>query len=175
MVRDPTAIDDVRVARLGLADQVRLSAFCAECSDFFELVEGQPGGDSTAAELLGALEPPYAAGTRHVWGFEKEGQLVGVAELLQGHPSPLDWYIGLLLLNPAHRRQGLGTKLVDGILNWIRAHGASVVRVVVQHQNPDARTFWERRGFAVEREVVKRLGLLEGPVWVLARQFGPER
>jgi GNAT superfamily N-acetyltransferase len=119
-MQDPPSVDDLRVVRLGVADRARLSALCATCTDFFELVEGQSGGDATAAELLGPLEPPYADKARYVWGLERDEQLIGVVELLQGHPLPEDWYIGLLLIHPELRRCGLGAKVCAATLNWIR-------------------------------------------------------
>jgi ribosomal protein S18 acetylase RimI-like enzyme len=168
MPQDLPLVDGLRVVRLGVSDRARLSALCAACTDFFELIEGQPGGDATAAELLGPLEPPHADKPRHVWGLEEDEQLIGVIELLQGHPLPEDWYIGLLLLDPAHRRRGLGAKVGTATVNWIRSHGGALVRLVVQKQNPDARAFWERQGFSVEREVVKQFGRRESAAWILS-------
>ncbi len=170
-------VDGVQAVVLGDADRARLTELCAACSDFFDLVEGQPGGEATAAELLGPIEAAYSHGAHHVWGFERDGRLVGVAELLGGHPAATAWYIGLLILRPAERRRGLGRKLVDELRAWIAARGGTVVRVVVQEQNPRARAFWEREGFALEREVVKKTGLLEGRVAILTwliRRPGPQ-
>ena len=118
---------------------------------------------------MGPLEPRYAHGTKYVWGVEVDKSLIAVTELLQGHPSAQDWYIGLLLVAPEQRRRGVGTELCLAIRGWMRAHGARNVRLVVHKQNVAARTFWERQGFAIEREVTKRSGRLEGPVWIFAR------
>ncbi|HVZ74169.1 MAG TPA: GNAT family N-acetyltransferase [Polyangia bacterium] len=171
---DAPRIEGVDVVRLGEGDLARLSRFCFEGSDFFELVEGQPGGDEQAREMLGPLEPAYAAGTRFVFGLEEKGELLGVVELLEGHPAPRDWYVGLLLLRPDRRGGGLGARAFAGVRAWIAARGGATVRVVVQRQNPRARAFWEREGFALEREVTKRSGRLEGPVAILARAAAPQ-
>lgn len=165
-------IADVDVVRLEKTDLPRLSRFCVDCTAFFELVEGQPGGEATAAEILGPLDPEHARGTRHVFGFQRNDELIGVAELLQGYPSAREWYIGLLLLHPEHRRRGLGARLCSEILDWIRVQGGTAVRLVVQHQNHLARVFWERQGFSVEREVVSQVGRLRSPVWILLRPIG---
>jgi GNAT superfamily N-acetyltransferase len=163
------AVAGLRGVVLGDGDRARLAAFCAATSDFFELIEGQPGGDAQAAELLAPLEPPYDDGVRTVWGFERDGRLVAVAELLGGYPTERDWYIGLLLLHPDERARGLGRALVAAVRRWLAERDGDVVRVVVQEQNPRARAFWEREGFTLEREVVKRTGAREGKVAVLAR------
>lgn len=155
--------------RLTSVDLDRVAALCRDCSAFFELIEGQPASDETAAELLGPLEERFAQGTKHVWGFESAGKLIAVAELLAGYPASRDWYIGLLVIAPGERRKGVGTRLCASILAWMKEHGAETVRLVVHQQNPGARAFWERQGFTVEREVMKRSGRLEGPVSILAR------
>lgn len=165
----PGSIGDVEVVRLGAVDLSRVAHLCAACTEFFELVEGSPGGESTAAEILAPLPPEYAAGTRHLFGLAKGDELVGLVDLLEGYPSPQDWYIGLLLLLPESRRRGLGARFCTEILRWIRTRGGAAVRLVVQHQNPRARVFWERMGFSVEREDVVQAGSLTSPVWVLLR------
>lgn len=170
--RLPGNIADVEVVRLDATDLSRLPRLCAACTDFFELVEGLPGGEATAAEILGPLPPELAVGTRHVFGLAKAGELVGVVDLLQGYPSPQEWYIGLLLLLPEYRRRGLGARFCTEILSWIRLRGGVAVRLIVQHQNPLARVFWEQMGFSVEREVVTQAGSLASPVWVLLRATG---
>jgi hypothetical protein len=96
-------------------------------------------------------------------------------ELVEGQPATAattaeiyDWYIGLLLVAPDRRRNGLGARFCRTLLSWMARQGAKTVRLVVHQQNVDARRFWERQGFAHEREVVKRSGLLEGTVSILA-------
>jgi GNAT superfamily N-acetyltransferase len=166
----PFTIDGAEVVRLGERDLPRLARFCEQCTAFFELVEGRPGGEATAAEMLAPLEPPYAAGTQHLFGIERKGELIGVADLLQGFPAAGEWYIGLLLLHPDRRSEGLGARACAAALAWIRAEGGVAVRLIVQQQNPRARAFWERQGFAFEREAIVQAGQLSSPVAVLLRR-----
>jgi ribosomal protein S18 acetylase RimI-like enzyme len=165
-------MDNGQAVLLGELDLSRLTELCLDCTAFYELVEGQPATDATAAEILGPLEPKYARGIKHVWGVEARGKLTAVAELLQGYPSTHEWYIGLLLVAPEQRRKGLGTEFCIMMLTWMAARGAKTVRLVVHQQNAVARRFWERQGFAIERELVKQSGRLEGPVWIFVRSLG---
>jgi ribosomal protein S18 acetylase RimI-like enzyme len=168
-MRSPSAPPDGRFLRLTSADLPRLLKLCQSCAAFYELIEGQAPNDETAAEILGPLDAKYARGTKHGWGVEKKGALIAVVELLEGYPSAHDWYIGLLLIAPEQRRRGVGTQLCAALMRWMGQRGASLVRLVVQQQNAGARAFWERQGFMVEREDLKRSGRLEGPVWILVR------
>jgi ribosomal protein S18 acetylase RimI-like enzyme len=156
---------------LTLADHQRLEHLCIACTDFFECIEGQPGGRETAAELLGPLAPDVSSGEKSLVGVEIGGELVGVVELLAGYPGPTEWYIGLLLLRPDRRGAGAGTAVWEHLRQRMTQGGATTVRLIVQQQNPRARRFWERQGFAVERELVAKAGKLESPVWLLHRSL----
>lgn len=158
----------VSMLALHEGDEPRVAEFCRRCTDFFELVEGQPGGPATAAEILGPLPERVASGTKRVFGIERAGDLIGVAELLEGLPGPNDWYIGLLALLPELRRGGLGTDVWLGLRDWIEGREAAVVRLVVQKQNPPARTFWEKQGFTIEEETLVKVGRLESPAWTMS-------
>jgi ribosomal protein S18 acetylase RimI-like enzyme len=153
------------------ADRRRLQTLCIACSDFFQCIEGQPGGRETAAELLGPLTPDVSSGEKSLVGVEIGRELVGVVELLAGFPGPQEWYVGLLLLHPERRGAGAGTAIWDHLRQRMTREGATTVRLIVQQQNPRARRFWERQGFAVEREMVATAGKLESPVWLLRRDL----
>ena len=69
----------------------------------------------------------------------------------------------------------MGARFCKTLLSWMARQGAETIRLIVHHQNVDARRFWERQGFALEREVVKKSGLLEGTVSILARSVEGDR
>ena len=163
------SVGDIDVVRLHDSDLPQLTRLCSACTAFFELVEGQPASEATAAEILGDWGPEVARGTKHVFGFMKRNELIGVAELLQGYPSPGEWFIGLLLLHPSYRGAGLGTELCNALMTWIGGEGGTAVRLLVQHQNHKARAFWERQQFSVERETTAHVGHLESPASVFLR------
>ncbi|MDH3500227.1 MAG: GNAT family N-acetyltransferase [Acidimicrobiia bacterium] len=51
-----------------------------------------------------------------------------------------------------HRREGIGTALATGILNWIDEHGGDVMKVRVGRGlgEPQAIAFWESMGFEAD-------------------------
>ena len=171
-VKSISSIGNGSAIKLHSVDLPRLEDLCLACTAFYELVEGQPPTDKTAANILGPIDPEYAHGIKHVWGVEMQGDLVAVAELLQGHPTTYEWYIGLLLVTPQRRRLGLGTQFCRIILDWIAVRGGAKVRLVVHQQNVAAYGFWQKQGFSVERELNKKSGQLHGQVSVLVRSLG---
>jgi ribosomal protein S18 acetylase RimI-like enzyme len=146
-------------------DAEQLAIFCQRCTEYFQLVEGRPGGPATAAEILGPLPEKVTSGTKHVLGFKRRGEIFGVAELVEGFPKPTDWYVGLLLLVPEERHSGTGTRIWNDLRQMMLSRGAGSVRLIVQQQNPLARRFWERQGFALEGETTTQVGTLASPVW----------
>ena len=156
---------------LTAADRGRLETLCRECTDFFELVEGQRGGSETAAEILGPLPSNVTSGAKWILGLERGDELIGVVELLAGFPLPNEWYVGLLLLRPDARCAGAGTIVWENLRKGMKTEGAVAARLLVQRQNPGARRFWERQGFAVEKEIVAKVGKLESQAWQLRLSF----
>lgn len=156
---------DLALEPLRPADRDRLIELCRACTDFFELIEGRPGGAESADELLGPLPPHVTSGAKRGFLLVHGDALVGVAELLEGYPAPREWYVGLLLLRPEYRTGGRGTAAWQLLRRHMEERGATLIRLVVQEQNARARGFWERQGFALETEVRARTGALEGPAW----------
>ena len=60
------AMNGVHSRPISAADFPRLLQLCQSCTDFYELVEGHPPSDETAAEIVGPLDAKYARGTKHV-------------------------------------------------------------------------------------------------------------
>ena len=108
-------------------DAAMVAAFFTDCP---------PGGDPRASVKLGA---------------DHGGRLVGIADLAFGYPMAQDAYIGLLLLDPALRGQGLGAVMVARLDAMARAQGANRLLVAVLEANPRGLAFWQRCGFAPER------------------------
>jgi ribosomal protein S18 acetylase RimI-like enzyme len=156
---------------LTAADRGRLEILCRECTDFFELVEGQPGGSETAAEILGPLPSNVTFGAKSIFGLERGNELIGAVELLAGFPLPNEWYVGLLFLRPDARGAGAGTMAWENLRERMKREGAVAARLIVQKQNPGARRFWERQGFAVDKEIVAKVGKLESQAWQLRLSF----
>jgi GNAT superfamily N-acetyltransferase len=139
--------------RLALGDRARVTELCARCREFFTLVVHEPGAEANAVDLLEIGPPGVEPARKHVFGFERDGELVGAADLIEDYPAPGVWCVGLLLLVPEERQQGLGHRLWAALEAWVGGRAGHTVRLVVQEQNPGARRFWTRAGFVLESEV----------------------
>jgi ribosomal protein S18 acetylase RimI-like enzyme len=65
-------------------------------------------------------------------------------------------YIHDVVTREPFRRRGIGTGLVDALLEWMRAGGVTTVELTVSTRNHDAVRFWSRRGFSAYMVHMKR-------------------
>ena len=144
-----------------------LQALLERCADFVELTEQRAVRASEADEVLTVLPPGYSLDDKLVVGlYTGPDQLVGVFDLLRGYPGPGDWWIALLVLDPAWRGRGLGERAVADLHDWFRGQGAAASWLCVVDQNPAGFRFWQRVGYeTVDRRVQRLDGGLENQVW----------
>ncbi|QPH52349.1 GNAT family N-acetyltransferase [Pontivivens ytuae] len=122
--------------------------------DYVRLETGKEPGDEYVRECLSGAPPQIGPDGYHNYGLERpDGTLAGFAGSIQGYYAPKDWYMGLLVLDPAERGKGLGTAAFAFIRERAEALGAPVIRIAVLDANKAGRRFWERQGFTLERTV----------------------
>jgi ribosomal protein S18 acetylase RimI-like enzyme len=81
---------------------------------------------------------------------EADGALVGVS--LAGHDGRRG-YLHHVAVDPAFRRRGVGTGLVERCLAALRAEGMEKVQLFVFHANAGGWKFWERLGWRERPDV----------------------
>jgi GNAT superfamily N-acetyltransferase len=148
------AIDGVEVRRLGTDDAAAVQRLYERCTDFHELAEGMPTRPAAGAEEIEALPPGKMSTDKHVFGIvAADGELAGYVDLVRDYPGRGEWWLSLLMLDPAARGAGLGSRIVRGAAEWAAARGARALLLGVLEQNPRAERFWQRQGFAeVDRQ-----------------------
>lgn len=106
----------------------------SQADDFFN--QSPPGIDPATALRLGH--------------FLQGGVLVTITEVAFGFPDPQDAYIGLLLIDPAHRGKRLGQQMLDHIFVAAKAKGATRILIAVLEENAKGHRFWSKMGFEEE-------------------------
>lgn len=118
----------------------------------------QADGDELEAAVLVYIERAMAAGTFHGWLVECDGRAVAGGGLQLRTLMPRSRYVhdepeGLIVsmwTEPAHRRRGLGRRVVAAILAWGAQHG--VTRLTL-HASKDGRPLYEQFGFKLTNEM----------------------
>ena len=139
-------IDGFRVARLTVDDAPELQNLFERASDFFELCEGGPPQPDTALNELTRVPERFTPDDLVAFGFRRE-RLDGVVALLREPLREATWWIGLLLLDPAARNNGAGTRIFEATRDWLASQGARFIYIGVVVGNEAAHKFWLARGF----------------------------
>jgi len=72
-----------------------------------------------------------------------EGLLATVMAGYEGHRG----WINYLAVDPAHRRNGLGRRMMDEAEERLRALGCPKINLQIRRDNLEARSFYEKLGF----------------------------
>lgn len=153
-------------------DGAAIQQLCERCDDYFDLITGLPPGSAEAQSLFVALPEGSSYDDKALLGvFTAPGErLIGVVDIVRDAPAPGEWWLGALLLDPAHRNRGLGARLAQALEGWMEALGAMSVRVSVLEQNTRALAFWQRLGYVeFMREPPHMLGVKESVAIILRR------
>ena len=89
--------------------------------------------------------------SRRIFVAEVDGTVRGFVTAEQWAPAPIfdakpGVYINELYVEEAHRREGIGTQLVEAVQNWAKEIGAQQVRAGVLVRNEDGAGFWKKLG-----------------------------
>ncbi len=115
--------------------------------DYFTRTEGGPPGADAAERLLADAE---GDDLRRVYALVPAvgGPAVGVLDLYLHHPEPGVAHIALLLFREACQGLGYGKETTAALEQVLARAGYVTLRLSVGDENPEAKAFWERIGFA---------------------------
>src|ERR1700738_2261207 len=152
MTAPPSIGEGYRLAYLTLGEEPQVEALLERCADYLELVAGLPPSPELVHDLFTLLPAGKKNEDKILLGiFAASAQLVGLLDVVCEYPTRGVWFLGLLLLEPGQRGQGLGKKVYCAFAGWAKNLGASEIRLSVAEQNESAYRFWQRLGF-LERE-----------------------
>lgn len=145
------------VIRLTRQDSDRLQALFERCTDFFELTTGQPPHPTAAEAEFGDVPAGKTPEDLHVFGLHNpQSSLIGTIMAVQDYPDAATWWIGTMLIDPAHRSQGVGSAFYQAFERWLAAQGVTRIELCAIAPNLPGRRFWQRLGFAEIRQTSPR-------------------
>ncbi|HEU0300814.1 MAG TPA: GNAT family N-acetyltransferase [Longimicrobium sp.] len=154
MTAAPDAPIDIETARLQIraldaGDEERLQRIFEACADHFAALAGQPApaADAAAQELRACAATPGRQVA--VLTLADTGEDVGAVGWWAGNPQADRALLGMLMVVPAHRGQGLAREALDAVEVWLAGRGVQALR-----------TAFQRRRLAIH-PVVKALGFRE--------------
>lgn len=148
-------MDDIEIITLDAkADYKRVADLMHRASDYVQMETGKANNPGFVHSALTDSPPNCGPDDIFLRGLERpDGTLAGFAGSIRHFPEQGHWYMGLLILDPNVRRQGLGYTAAKHVINEARADGAPCIRIAVLDVKKGARTFWDKLGFEHERTV----------------------
>ena len=133
---------------LGPPDLKALQALFERAADYFQIATGADPAADEAPRAFVAGPPSKSVNDKRVVGvFAEAGTLVGVLDALTDFPSAGEWTIGMLLLEPGVRGQGLGAAVLRAFEAWAAAQGARSCRTALVAHHATGLRFLEREGY----------------------------
>lgn len=145
----------IHLQPLGASHASLLQAVYDASAQFLTHYAGRPApADQAAADL----NPETRDEARHLLGVFFDDAMAGVIDLRFGDPSPLDTRLGLILLTPAFRGQGIGGWALRILEAWL-SRDTPVERVVLSlpAQNHSAQRFFLAHGYRFTGESTRQL------------------
>jgi ribosomal protein S18 acetylase RimI-like enzyme len=132
--------------------------------DYFTRTEGGPPGRDAAERLLADAE---GDDQRRVYVLLPVvgGPAVGVLDLYLDHPEPRVAHVALLLFRESCQGLGYGKETTAALEEALVRGGYGALRLSVGDENPEAKAFWQRIGFA-------EIGRLDRGVTVYEKRLG---
>ncbi len=145
------------------AEATGIQACFDSTPDYFVRTSGNPPGPDEAARLLADAE---ADPDRRVYLLvpRSGGPAVGVLDVHLDYPEPGAAHIGLLLVRQACQGMGFGKEATAALETALRRRGYRALRLSVGDENPGARAFWERVGFAEAGRLDRGVTVYEKPL-----------
>jgi GNAT superfamily N-acetyltransferase len=149
-VSETTVVTRTEVVDLLGEDLAEIHDLRLRASDFFaETGDPPPTPESFQADL-DDLPEGYTRADETIYRAYRSGRLVGYAEVLRRFAHEDQWIIGIALVDPATRSDGIGLAIVDAIADDARAAGMTSLAVGVIVSRERSMAFWTREGFTTE-------------------------
>ena len=74
-------------------------------------------------------------------------------DLIDGYPEDNIAFIGFFMMDAFLSRQGIGTKIIFEVADYLKTHGFTTIRLAIDKDNPQSNHFWDKNGFSVIEEV----------------------
>ena len=120
--------------------------------DYVVLEVGHIANEDFIRDFFEACPPGLGPDCLLHFGIMEGPAMVGMICIAEGYEFPDDWWVGLLLLDPAFRRQKIGHAVVTEVKKRARLHGINMLKLAVLCANPRGLRFWQKEGFVHHRD-----------------------
>ncbi len=120
--------------------------------DYVVLEVGHAPDDGYIHDFFTAVPPDLGPECLIHFGLMEGPALVGMICIAEGYEYPDDWWIGLMLVDPAFRNQRIGHKVIMDVKRLAKLREINMLKLAVLCANPRGLKFWHREGFTHHRD-----------------------
>ena len=161
------------VKKLEIDDADILQQLYEKCADYNYLMEGQPPSPTAALDEFTAIPAGRSLNDKYMLGiFNPQDELIGLIEGMRHYPEENSWWIGLIMLAPAHRCQGILSALIEEFERWIATQRMDCIMGSVSKANEKVLRLWKQIGFKVVRNVEREDSNSSSSFSIIKRKVG---
>ena len=142
-----TGPQNIHLRPLDLADEKLVDAVFDQLTAYSRLAEGVAKAPGAAMQFLTELPPGCEIRSKHAFAVMKDGEAVGLADLVEGYPDKGTVFIGLMAIVESRHRKGIGGAAWRLVEEFARRLGAARLRLAVVEGNMAGQAFWKKAGF----------------------------
>jgi RimJ/RimL family protein N-acetyltransferase len=162
---------DCSVKNLAINDADILQQLYEKCADYNYLIEEQPPSATAALEEFTAIPDGKTLDDKYILGiFNSQNELIGLIEGMRNYPEEKVWWVGLIMLAPAHRCKGLLYPLLKQFEQYIANQGMDYVMASIIETNSKVLRLWKRMGFKIVRQVERQQPNTASHLWFIVRR-----
>lgn len=148
-----TLKNDYTIKTITIDNLQAIEMFNVECLDYYILHKGALPSKKEALELFNDLPPGKNYEDKYSLGiFKDTNQLIGIIDIVRDFPVIGEWMLGLLLIKPEERNNGLGKMIHQALAQWAITLGAKSFRIGVIEDNYKGKKFWSDLGYIKIKE-----------------------
>lgn len=144
-----TPLPDLQIREFVPEDEQGVQALFTAAEDYFVAATGDPAAPGDVQSLFYALPAGAEPGAKRLLVVVRDGQVIGLVDAVLGHPQADAAAVGLFLVHPDHRRQGLGDTISTALLEQARGSGIRLVTATTPIEWAAGSAFLESLGFAI--------------------------
>lgn len=146
-------------------DVALAEAVCGASEDYYLIEQGKPASKSDALKIITEIPKGKTRFDKFILAvLDENKQPIGLVDIVSDYPGKGRWFVGLLLLTPAARGNGLGKVLHQTIKEWASDGGADSLALGVLAENKQASGFFEHLGYTKEETKTATYGEKEHQV-----------
>lgn len=144
---------DIILSRLNeQAHSVDALDLAMRAADYVTLEVGYAPDAAYIRDFFTATPPDLGPECLIHLGVMEGPAMVGMLCIAEGYEYPDDWWIGLMLLDPAFRGQRIGSRVMGLVKGRAKDCGVNMIKLAVLEANPRGLKFWRREGFVHHRD-----------------------